>query len=179
MGEKIQIQNGQVDGYTAKEAMKQVVEYSQKKTAHAIEVITIADEKGFEAETLLFVKMFMRFLHKNQGRVLLLAENEVMLSKLVQYVTENYAKIRVVEIANLQQHGISADMILNRINGAEAEYIIASLPTEIQDNFINQHRSALDAKIWFGIGTCLKQKNQKRIQKIWDEILRQILKNEK
>lgn len=179
MSEKIQIQNGQVDGYTAKEAMKQVVESTQTRSAHAIEVITIADEKGFEAEGLLFVKMFMRFLHKNQGRVLLLAENEELLSKLVQYVRENYAKIRVVEIANLEEHGISADMILNRINGAEAEYIIASLPSELQDDFISQHRSALDAKIWFGIGTHLKQKKQGAIRKIWDGILRQIFKTEK
>ena len=116
--------------------------------------------------------MFMRFLHKNQGRVLLLAENESMLSKLMEYVTGNYARIRVVEIANLQDHGVSADMILNRINGAEAEYIIASLSTEIQDDFIRQYRSALDAKIWFGIGTHLKQKKQKRFQKLWNVILR-------
>lgn len=179
MSEKIQIQNGQTDGYTAKEAMRLVVEAMQVRTAHAIEVVTIEDEKGFEAESLLFVKMFMRFLHKNQGRVLLLAENELMLSNLVQYVQENYAKIRVVEVADLEAHGVSADMVLNRINGAEADYIIAALPTEIQDNFISQYRSALDAKVWFGIGTHLKQKEQRPIQKLWSELLRHFSKTDK
>ena len=80
MSNKIQIQNGQAEGYTAKEAMRRVVEAVQDRTAHAIEVFTIEDEKGLEAESLLFAKMFMRFLHKNQGRVLLLAENDIMLS---------------------------------------------------------------------------------------------------
>lgn len=179
MSNKIQIQNGQADGYTAKEAMRRVVEAMQVRTAHAIEVFTIEDEKGLEAESLLFVKMFMRFLHKNQGRVLLLAENDIMLSELVQHVKENYEKIRVVEIANLVEHGISADMILNRINGAEAEYIIAALPTEVQDDFIGQYRSALDAKIWFGIGTHLKQRESHWFQKLRSVLLRYFSKKEK
>ena len=179
MSNKIKIQTGQADGYTAKEAMRRVVEAMQVRTVHAIEVFTIEDEKGFEGESLLFVKMFMRFLHKNQGRVLLLAENDIMLSKLVHYVKENYGKIRVVEVVDLVEHGVSADMILNRINGAEAEYIIAALPTELQDDFINQHRSALDAKIWCGIGTHLKQKESHWFQRIWNILLRHFSKKEK
>lgn len=179
MSNKIQIQNGQAEGYTAKEAMRRVVEAVQDRTAHAIEVFTIEDEKGLEAESLLFAKMFMRFLHKNQGRVLLLAENDIMLSKLVQYVKENYEKIRVVEIVDLVEHGVSADMILNSINGAEAEYIIAALPTELQDDFISQYRSALDAKIWFGIGTQLKKKESHWFQKFWSVLLRHFSKKEK
>ena len=44
------------------------------KTAQAISVITLEDNQ--DAECILFVKMFLRFLHKNMGRVLLFAEDE-------------------------------------------------------------------------------------------------------
>lgn len=161
MSEKIQIKSGQEDGHTAKEAMKQVVEYMKTNSVHAIQIITIKDSKGFESESVLFVKMFMRFLHRNHGRVFLLAENENMISKLEEYVREKYANIMIVETAVMSEQGVSDDMILNQINGAPAECIIAALSASVQDRFVEQYRTSLDAKIWFGIGTQLKPKKPK------------------
>ena len=119
MNEKIEICSGKEEGYTAKEAMKLAVEHMKAKTAHVISVITLED-KRWDSESVLFVKMFLRFLHKNRGRVLLLAENPAMADKLEEHIAESNARIRIVERATIEEHGVSDDMILNRINGRNA-----------------------------------------------------------
>ena len=177
MNEKVIINNQKEQGYTAKAAMKLVVEHMKAKTAQAISVITLEDNQ--DAECILFVKMFLRFLHKNRGRVLLLAENPAMADKLEEHIAESNARIRIVERATIEEHGVSDDMILNRINGAEAECIIASLPAEMEERFLEKNRTALDAKIWFSIGTHLKQKKKPtKLQLLWEGILQHFTKKE-
>lgn len=179
MNDKIEIRSEKEEGYTAKEAMQQVVELMKAKTDHVITVITL-EEKRWDSESVLFVKMFLRFLHKNRGRVLLLAEDEAKVLDLEEHIAESNARIQVVETATLEEHGVSADKILNRINGAEAECIIVSLPLEIEEQFLEQYQTALDAKIWFSIGTHLKRKtNLSKLQKFWKGIVRQFSLKEK
>ena len=163
MNGKIKIWNEVQGCCTAKGAMQQVVTYMNAKNAYAIGVFTMEDTKEIDAESELFVKMSMRFLHKNSKKVFLLAQNEDMLLELGDYVEETYPKIRVMEMANWEENAMSYDMILNRINGAEAECIIAAIPAEEQETFISQYRTALDAKIWLGVGTNLKKKKSKFI----------------
>jgi N-acetylglucosaminyldiphosphoundecaprenol N-acetyl-beta-D-mannosaminyltransferase len=158
MNEKVIINNQKEQGYTAKAAMKLVVEHMKAKTAQAISVITLEDNQ--DAECILFVKMFLRFLHKNMGRVLLFAEDKDALVELEEYISENHGKIRIVERASMKEHGVSDDNILNRINGAEAECILVSLPTETERDFLEKYRSAFDAKIWFNVGTHLKERKK-------------------
>ena len=177
MSDRVQIINGKQEGYTAKEAMRHVVEYVKKKSAHAIEIIVLEDTKEVGAESVLFVKMFMRFLHKNSGKVFLLAQNEEMLTMLSAHIEENYSGICTTETANWEEHAASHDMILNRINGAEAEYIIAALPANAQEEFLEQYRTALDAKIWLGLGTHLKRRESKfSLPKFRDLFVRQFSK---
>lgn len=179
MSDRIRILNGKQEGYTAKEAMQHVVEYIKTRSVHAIEIVELEDSKEAGAESVLFVKMFMRFLHKNSGRVFLLAQNEDMLTMLRGHVEEKYSGIHTVETANWEEHAASHDMILNRINGAEAEYIIAALPATAQGEFLEQYRTALDAKIWLGLGTHLKRKENKfSMTKLRDLFVRQFSKKE-
>ena len=44
-----------------------------------------------EADDLLFIKMVMKYLHRNDTRVILLAQSQSDLEKLEQYVEENYS----------------------------------------------------------------------------------------
>lgn len=123
-----------------------------------LEAAGVKDPKYLkEAETLLFVKMFLRFLHKNGHRVFLLADNPENLALLKEYIAENYHGIEIVETANMEEHGKSDDMIVNRINGAEAECIIAALPSPLQEELVLRSRSLLNARIWFGMGIELRE----------------------
>lgn len=114
-----------------------------------------------EADTRIFVKMFFRYLHKNHGKVFLLAEDEQALTNLREYFDTTYSSIRIVDTASLEEHGISDDMILNKVNGAEVDCIIAELPSPIQEQFVIRNRALMNARLWLGLGTGLREERKR------------------
>ena len=144
--------------YTAKEAMQSVVEYLKDDTARATKVISIRAIS--ESEQKLFIKMFSHWLHKNRERVFLLADSVSALELMKQRIASKYKGIKIVETATLEEHGVSDDMILNRINGAEAYCIIVSLSKDVEESFISNNRKSLNAKVWLGLGNKREWKTQ-------------------
>ena len=133
-----------------------------------------------EVDELLFIKMVMRYLHKNSVRVFLLANNEIDLQKLEIYMQEDYSNIQVMGQATLEENGTSDDMLLNLVNGAEADCVLSALPSPVEEKFIFRNQALVNARIWLGFGNLLEElKNEKtRFQKVKDFILRQLLKKE-
>ncbi len=133
-----------------------------------------------EVDELLFIKMVMRFLHKNSARVFLLAEDEADLQKLEMYMKEDYSNIQVVDKATMQENAASDDMLLNLVNGAEAECILSALPSPVEEQFIYRNKSLVNAKVWLGFGNLLDElkKEKNAFQKFKEFILRQLLKKE-
>lgn len=141
----------------------------------------VTDERQLkETEELLFIKMVMRYLHKNSARVLLLAETEADLQKLETYMREDYENIQVLAMATMDEQGNSDDMLLNLINGAEVDCILSALPSPMEERFISRNKMLLNARIWLGLGNLLDEmKREKHIfEKIKEFVLRQILKKE-
>ncbi len=216
MNEKIQISDLTIDNYTAKDAMKRVVEYLNTEALNIIEIVTLgtlgelADDEELQrqvsefditfagdraileaagikdarslrdAEPMLFIKMAMRFLHKYQVKVFLLAENESGLAKLQEQFHETYSQAVIVGAATMEEHGTSDDMILNLVNGVEADCIISTLPSPMQEQFIIRNKSLLDARLWLGLGNSfyMMKEGQSVFGRIKKLFARQILKKE-
>lgn len=146
-----------------------------------LEVAGETDERRLkEVDELLFIKMVMRFLHKNSARVFLLAEDDADLQNLEMYMQKDYSNIQVVDKATMQENAASDDMLLNLVNGAEAECILSALPSPIEEQFIYRNKSLVNARIWLGFGNLLDElkKEKTGFQKIKEFILRQLLKKE-
>ena len=146
-----------------------------------LEVAGITDERRLkEVDELLFIKMAMRFLHKNHAKVFLLAEDEADLQKLETYMHEDYFHIQVTGKATMSENAESDDMLLNLVNGAEAECIFSALPSPMEEYFIFQNKSLVNAKVWLGFGNLLDElkKEKTGFQKVKEFILRQLLKKE-
>lgn len=216
MNEKIQVLGIEIDNFSAKDAVKQIVTYMENERMNVIEMVTMntlakfqedeeagtifqsfdlamAGDKGIlqaagveeerrlkEVEELLFIKMAMRYFHKNNVRVFLLAENSADLEKLEGYMEEDYSNIQVIETATLEEHGASDDKLLNLVNGAEVDCILSTLPSPTEEQFIYRNKSLVNARIWLGFGNLLgEMRKQKTIfQRIKEFVLRQILKRE-
>lgn len=146
-----------------------------------LEAAGVKDERRLkEVDELLFIKMVMRFLHKNSARVFLLAEGEADLQKLEMYMQQDYSNIQVMDKATMEENGASDDMLLNLVNGAEAEYILSALPSPIEEQFVYRNKSLVNARVWLGLGNLLDElkKEKTGFQKAKDFILRQLLKKE-
>lgn len=210
MNEKIQISDLTIDNYTAKEAMKRMVEYLNTDGLNVIEIVTVdtigelandeelqkqvsqfditfaGDTTIFEAagiqdaEPMLFIKMVLRFLHKYQVRVFLLAEDVSCMEKLQKQMEEVCGQAIVVGSATIGEQGTSDDMILNLVNGVETDCIISTLPSPMQEQFIIRTKSLLDARLWLGLGNSFykMREGQSVLGKIKKLFARQILKKE-
>lgn len=146
-----------------------------------LEAAGITEERRLkEVDELLFIKMAMRFLHKNHAKVFLLAEDEADLQKLETYMHEDYFHIQITGKATMNENAESDDMLLNLVNGAEAECIFSALPSPMEEYFIFRNKSLVNAKVWLGFGNLLDElkKEKTGFQKVKEFILRQLLKKE-
>ena len=146
-----------------------------------LEAAGVTDERRLkEVDELLFIKMVMRFLHKNSSRVFLLAEDLADLRKLEMYMQEDYSNVQVVGTATMEENAASDDMLLNLVNGAEAECILSALPSPVEEQFIFRNQALVNAKVWLGFGNLLDElkKEKTGFMKVKEFIIRQFLKKE-
>ena len=146
-----------------------------------LEAAGVTDERRLkEVDELLFIKMVMRFLHKNSSRVFLLAEDMADLQKLEMYMEEDYSNVQVVGTATMEENAASDDMLLNLVNGAEAECILSALPSPVEEQFIFRNQALVNAKVWLGFGNLLDElkKEKTGFMKVKEFIIRQFLKKE-
>jgi N-acetylglucosaminyldiphosphoundecaprenol N-acetyl-beta-D-mannosaminyltransferase len=146
-----------------------------------LEAAGVTDERRLkEVDELLFIKMVMRFLHKNSSRVFLLAEDVADLQKLEMYMQEDYSNVQVVGTATMEENAASDDMLLNLVNGAEAECILSALPSPVEEQFIFRNQALVNAKVWLGFGNLLDELKQEKtgFMKVKEFIIRQFLKKE-
>ena len=146
-----------------------------------LEAAGVTDERRLkEVDELLFIKMVMRFLHKNSSRVFLLAEDMADLQKLEMYMQEDYSNVQVVGTATMEENAASDDMLLNLVNGAEAECILSALPSPVEEQFIFRNQALVNARVWLGFGNLLDElkKEKTGFMKVKEFIIRQFLKKE-
>ena len=117
-----------------------------------LEAAEVKDEKLLQdAESHGFVKMLFQYLHKNSTSIFLLADTIAEAEELKRYNQKEYKNIRIVGYAAAPDGTVSDDMLINKINGAEAECIIASVTSDKQESFICRCKNVLNVKIWVGI----------------------------
>ena len=105
-----------------------------------------------EIDMSLYLKMFMRYLHKNHKRIYLLVESEEEGQEAFRYMQKAYSGIQLIGLAKVSAEGRADDMLVNAINGSEVDCILSALSTPLQEDFIAKNRNLLDARVWIGVG---------------------------
>lgn len=105
-----------------------------------------------EIDIKLYLKMFMRYLHKNHKRIYLLVESEEEGQEAFRYMQRAYSGIQLVGLAKVSAEGRADDMLVNAINGSEVDCVLSALSVPLQEDFIAKNRNLLDARVWVGVG---------------------------
>lgn len=119
-----------------------------------------------EMEDQTFLRLFGRYLHKNQKKVFLLAETTLLLQEMQNFIMMKFPKITVEGTLVMEEHAASEDMIVNAINMADADCIIAAVSSPMQEKFVKKYRTALNAKIWMGLGVEFVKKDSESLAEI-------------
>ena len=123
----------------------------------------IENEKLFrETEENVFLKMFMKYMQKNHKKIFLLADSEENLGKVEAVLSRHNRGIRVTgqmvisENEEQIQDAINAingtEMVVNEVNGLEADCILSVLPSPFQERFITANKALLNVRVWLGGG---------------------------
>ncbi len=145
-----------------------------------LELAGIMDRRKLqETESRLFTRMLLRFFHKNHSRVFLLVETRSDLLRFNDYLEEYYRGIEIVGMEFVPNDPSMDDMILNSINGAEADCVISVLPAPLQEKFVVRNRILLNTRLWLGLGKNAQLPPEKKEKKPFREfIIRLFLKRE-
>lgn len=129
------------DDYSYREAIEQsdLVLPGQKDI---LEAAGITDSRSMrEIESQTFLRLWLKYLHRNHCRVYLLVETDEEVDELTGCLTEEYRGIAIVGAAKVAPGTEADDMLVNAINGGEADCVIAILTPPVQEQFIARNRS--------------------------------------
>lgn len=118
-----------------------------------LEAAEVSERKFFlETENRVFLKMFLRYLHKNHMRIYMLAESEGEAEQFYHYLEYYYRGIQIAGLAKVSAEDRSDEMLVNAINGGEVYCIFSMLSSPLQEEFIAENKSVLDARVFVGLG---------------------------
>lgn len=146
-----------------------------------LELAEVTDRKKLqETGSHLFVKMLLRFFHKNHSRIFVLAESLEEQSHFIECLGEYYEGIQIVGKEVVPDDSSMDDMILNNINGVEVDCVVALLHAPLQQSFVARNRILLNARMWLGLGKNAQLlQNKKKDKKMFREFFtRRLLKRE-
>lgn len=167
-----------------REAMEQssLILPGQKEILEAAEIID--NRRIQEVEGHIYLKMVLKYLHRNRSRVYLLVESEEEAGEITSCFASKYRGIQIVGAARVAAGSEGDDMVMNAINGGEIDCVIATLPAPIQQEFIFRNRSLMNARLWLGVGKVMEplyreKKSRSRMVQFLERLFfkREILKN--
>lgn len=122
-----------------------------------LEAAGITDTKRIqEMRAQVYLKMYLKYLHKNHSRVYLLAETDEEVDRLTACLFSRYRGIQVAGAAKVAPGAAMDDMLVNAINGGEVDSVIAVLSSPVQEEFIARNRSLINARMWLGAGKLME-----------------------
>ena len=125
------------------------------------EILKAADAGGrnLEKETAdhTFLKLFLKYLQKNQKKIFLLADTEEGLLRTADAVRRYSRGIKLTGSGVIKPDDNKEESLINEINGTETDCILSVLETPYQEQFIGRNRALLNAKVWLGCGAVLRE----------------------
>ena len=110
-----------------------------------------------ETENRIFLKMFMKYLQKNQKRIYLLADTEEEIRQAESAIRHYNRGIRISGHACLNPADNREEEVVNDINGTETDCVLSVLSSPYQESFISRNKTLLNTKLWFGCGPMLSR----------------------
>lgn len=146
-----------------------------------LEAAGILDNRYLQETTeRTYLKLFLKYLHKNHRRVYLMAETQEDGEKFSEWLAERYSGMQIVGISERSAQEDMDDMIVNAVNGGEADCVLSILSVPRQEEFIKKNKNRLNTRIWLGIGKTLSPfvVGKSRRNKITQYVIRHFFKKE-
>ena len=124
------------------------------------EILKAAEAGGgnVERETgnHIFIKLFLKYLQKNQKKIFLLADTDEDLQHAADALRRYGRGIRLTGSGIIKPDDNREESVVNEINGTETDCILSVLGSPYQEQFVGRNRALLNAKVWLGCGAVFR-----------------------
>lgn len=129
-----------------------------------------------EVENNRFMELMLNKAMKEGKTVFLLTETEENGKSFEEYMRKYYQSLIIVGSYVVENCWGDEDMIINEINIAAPDIILAAMSNPLQEQFINNHRVKLNAATWVGLGKNMRPMHEislkpKRLSKLIDKTI--------
>lgn len=127
--------------------------------AEILKAADISDKDRLkEIENRTFLRLFLKYLQKNQKKVFLLAGTEEELRQTGEAVRRYNRGIHLAGSGIISDDGSREESVVNEINGTETDCILSVLASPYQERFISRNKALLNAKVWLGCGAVFTER---------------------
>lgn len=88
--------------------------------------------------------------------IFFLCPNQAMIQKIESYTRRNLPNFRVQGYYSYEDH-LGDEHIINSINTVAPDIIISTLPTPLQEQWIAEYRTQVNAKLYIAMGTVINE----------------------
>lgn len=106
-----------------------------------------------EIEKREFFFQLMRILERNKYSIFVLGEDSQEIAQTCEYIAGEFPRLKVAGRIALSECNGTEEDIINDINTIAPDVIVSVLPSPMQEYFLENHRSMLSTRLWYGIGS--------------------------
>ena len=137
-------------------AVKDCVEQADLIVVDDAEILKQAkissNQRNREIEEQLFMKEFIKRMVRSERKLFLVAQTDADVEKLKKYLSDRYEKIQITGQYSIEACPGNLDHLINEINSASIDVVLSVLSSPVQEEFLNDARNKIDAKIWYSSG---------------------------
>ena len=118
-----------------------------------------AGGRNVEKETAdhTFLKLFLKYLQKNQKKIFLLADTDEDLLHITDSLRRYSRGLRLTGSGVIKPDDNREESVINESNGTETDCILSVMGSPYQEQFIGRNRALLNAKVWLGCGAVFRE----------------------
>lgn len=120
-------------------------EIMQAARIHTMQRLKETEEDDFSFE-------FFKRVERNKKSLFLLGETEEEIRHMEGELLEAFPKLVIVGGYAVENSIGDPEAVINEMNAMIPDVVVSVLPTPLQEHFFSEHRSKMNAALWYGIG---------------------------
>ncbi len=121
-------------------------EIMQAAKIHTMQRLKETEEDDFSVE------LFKR-IERNKKKVFLLGETEEEVRQVQDELKARYPRLVIAGGYAVENSIGDPEAVINEMNGLIPDVVVSVLPTPMQEHFFWEHRTKMNAALWYGLGS--------------------------
>lgn len=118
-----------------------------------------------------FLQELLRRMARSKKRVFLLTVTQAEAEEMQAAFRELAPKFTAAGCCAVEACGGDMEAVVNEINGGTPDVVISGLPTPMEEEFVQQHKDKIGARIWYGVGAFCYQRGRAKVRRTLRKLL--------